>query len=142
MLDVESFVQQRYPRFFVDRPLLARPLVTALRLLFHEKEIRQFEASYPHLQGFDFVEQVLDYFDFSCRLRDRERQYIPTRGRVVIAANREPRHVGTSCFGKPRRWGRSSTRRASAVSCSWRTSTRFAACSHPRSRPKLRTNLN
>jgi putative hemolysin len=87
MLDVESFVQERYPRFFVDRPLLAKPLVTALRLLFHEKEIRQFETNYPHLKGFDFVEQVLDYFDFSCRLRNRERQYIPPRGRVVIAAN-------------------------------------------------------
>lgn len=87
MLDVESFVQERYPRFLAERPLLAKPLITALRLLFHEKEIRQFAASYPHLKGIDFVEQVLDYFDFSCRLRDRERQYIPTRGRVVIVAN-------------------------------------------------------
>jgi len=87
MLDVEHFVQERYPRLLLDRPLLAKPLLTALRLLFHEKEIRQFGANYPHVKGFDFVEQVLDYFDFSYRLRDRERHYIPPRGRVVIVAN-------------------------------------------------------
>jgi putative hemolysin len=87
MLDVEHFVQARYPQLLVTRPLLAKPLLTALRLLFHEKEIRQFGANYPHLQGFDFVEQVLEYFDFSYRLRDRERHHIPARGRLVIAAN-------------------------------------------------------
>lgn len=87
MLDVEHFVQERYPQLLLRRPLLAKPLLTALRLLFHEKEIRQFGANYPHLKGFDFVEQVLDYFDFSYRLRDRERHRIPARGRIVIAAN-------------------------------------------------------
>lgn len=87
MLDVEHFVQERYPQLLVKRPLLARPLLTMLRLLFHEKEMRQFGANYPHIKGFDFVEQVLDYFDFSYRLRDRERHYIPPRGRVVIVAN-------------------------------------------------------
>lgn len=87
MLDVEHFVQARYPQLLVERPLLAKSLLTALRLLFHEKEIRQFGANYPHLQGFDFVEQVLEYFDFSYRVRDRERHHIPARGRLVIAAN-------------------------------------------------------
>lgn len=87
MLDVEHFVQARYPQLLLQRPLLTKPLLTALRLLFHEKEIRQFGANYPHLKGFDFVEQVLDYFDFSYRLRDRERHRIPARGRIVIAAN-------------------------------------------------------
>ena len=87
MLDVEHFVQERYPQLLLDRPLLAKPLLTALRLLFHEKEIRQFGANYPHVTGFDFVEQVLDYFDFSYRLRDRERHHIPAHGRVVIVAN-------------------------------------------------------
>ncbi len=87
MLDVEHFVQAHYPQLLLRRPLLAKPLLTALRLLFHEKEIRQFGAHYPYLKGFDFVEQVLEYFDFSYRLRDRERHRIPARGRIVIAAN-------------------------------------------------------
>lgn len=87
MLDVEHFIQERYPQFLTKPPLLRKPLLGALRRLFHERELQQFEASYPHLKGFDFVEQVLDYFDFSYRLRDRESRRIPTRGKIVIVAN-------------------------------------------------------
>lgn len=87
MLNVETLVQERYPRLWRDRPLLARPLVTALRLLFHEKELQQFEAASPHLRGFDFVEQVLAYFDFTYRVRDSEWERIPAQGKVVIVAN-------------------------------------------------------
>ncbi len=87
MLNVETFVQQRYPDLWLERPLLARPLVTALRLLFHEKELHQFEAASPRLEGFDFVEQILAYFDFTYRVRDSEWERIPPRGKVVIVAN-------------------------------------------------------
>ncbi len=87
MLNVENFLQERYPTFWEKRPLLARPLAKILRLLFHEKEFHQFEETYPHLQGFDFVEQALDYFQFSYSTRDRERERIPVRGRVIIVAN-------------------------------------------------------
>lgn len=87
MLNVESFLQNRYPEFWQKRPLLARPLARILRLLFHEKEFQQFSTAYPHLKGFDFVEQVLDYFQFSYAVRDTERERIPPRGRVVIVAN-------------------------------------------------------
>lgn len=87
MLNVEILVQERFPRLWHERPLLARPLVTALRLLFHEKELQQLEATSPHLRGFDFVEQVLAYFDFTYRVRDTEWERIPAQGRVVIVAN-------------------------------------------------------
>ena len=87
MLDVETFIHERYPRFCAERPLLAKPVVSALRMLFHEKELQQFEHHYPHVKGFDFVEQVLDYFNFSYRLQDRESQRIPAQGKVVIIAN-------------------------------------------------------
>ncbi len=87
MLNVETFLQDRYPDFWEKRPFLARPLARVLRLLFHEKEFQQFSASYPYLKGFDFVEQVLDYFQFSYSVRDNERERIPPRGRVVIVAN-------------------------------------------------------
>lgn len=87
MLDVELFLQERYPHFFHTAPLLRKPLLGALRRLLCENELQHFEACHPHLEGFDFVEQVLDYFNFSYRLRDREIRCIPTRGRVVIVAN-------------------------------------------------------
>ena len=87
MLDVESLLQDRYPRWQVQQALIAKPLITALRLLLHEKELRQLEADSPHKKGFDFIEKVLDYFDFSYRLRDGEAQRIPSSGKVVIIAN-------------------------------------------------------
>lgn len=92
MLDVEHLIQERYPDFFTKSPLISKPFISklllgALRMLFHEKELQQFSSNYPHLKGFDFVEQVLDYFDFSYRLRDREWQRIPASGKVVIVAN-------------------------------------------------------
>lgn len=87
MLNIETFLQDRYPDFCQKRPLLAKPLTKVLRLLFHEREFQQFAATWPHLRGFDFVEQVLDYFQFSYATRDKERERIPSRGRVVIVAN-------------------------------------------------------
>lgn len=87
MLDVENYFQDRYPAFWEKQPLLAKPLTLALKLLFHEQEFRQLEEDSPHLSGFDFVERVLDYFEFSYRLRDREWERIPPKGKVVIVAN-------------------------------------------------------
>lgn len=87
MLDIENFVQQHYPQFVEKKPLLAKPLVKVLRLLFHEKDFQQFANNYPHLEGFDFVEQGLQFFDFSYTVRDNERERIPNKGRVVIIAN-------------------------------------------------------
>jgi len=87
VLNVESFIQDKYPGFYQRHPRLVRPLIRLLRMLFREKSFQQFEADYPHLEGFDFVEQVLDYFDFRYSVRDHERLRIPTQGRVVIIAN-------------------------------------------------------
>ena len=87
MIDVDNLVQQHCPKSVEDKPLIARPLTKVLRLLFHEKDFKQFEQDYPHLEGFDFVEQCLAHFDVSHRVRDTERERIPTAGRVIIIAN-------------------------------------------------------
>lgn len=87
MLNVENFIQDKYPGFYQRHPKLVRPLIRLLRMLFREQAFQQFEQDYPHLRGFDFVEQVLDYFDFRYTVRDDERHRIPNQGRVVIIAN-------------------------------------------------------
>ena len=87
MLNVDQFLTTRFPDFCHNKPNAARTLAKVLKVLFHEREFRQFETLYPHVEGFDFVDQVLEYFDFAYRVRDRERERIPARGRVVIIAN-------------------------------------------------------
>src|SRR5690606_7392126 len=67
--------------------LLRRPAQSILRFLFHEQQFQQFERDYPHLQGFDFIDAALDYFDFSHSVSPRERERIPVSGRLVIMAN-------------------------------------------------------
>lgn len=62
-------------------------LISMLRRLFYENDFQQFAARYPHLQGLDFVEQVLSYFDFACDVADNELEHIPSHGPVILVAN-------------------------------------------------------
>ncbi len=87
MLNVDAIIEQRFPHILQQPPLFRRPLLAALKMLFHEREQRIFQQRYPHLHGIDFVDQLLDYFDFSYTVRHQETEHIPTHGRVVIIAN-------------------------------------------------------
>ena len=87
MLDVDSFLLDNYPNFCARRPRLYKRLTQLLRLLFNERQFKYFESQYPHLKGFEFAEQVLEFFDFSFTVRETEREKIPRQGRVVIVAN-------------------------------------------------------
>lgn len=87
MISVENVVTSRFPDFSQRNPAVYKTVVAILRFLFREVEFRRFAERYPHLTGFDFVEQALDHFDFGVTVSDRERERIPAWGRVVIVAN-------------------------------------------------------
>jgi len=87
MISVEHVVAARFPDFQLRNPAIYKTVVAVLRYLFRESEFRRFAERYPHLTGFDFVEQALDHFDFGVTVSDRERERIPAWGRVVIVAN-------------------------------------------------------
>ncbi|MEM6773458.1 MAG: GNAT family N-acyltransferase [Pseudomonadota bacterium] len=87
MLDVQHTLEARYPDFFDRHRRTAQTLSRFLGFLFYESRFQKFAEDYPHLQGYDFVDQVLRYFDFTLRLTESERARIPASGRVVISAN-------------------------------------------------------
>nr|MBP9035802.1 GNAT family N-acetyltransferase [Pseudomonadales bacterium] len=87
MFTVENLICSRWPGFAQQHRWLRSPLLAVLRLLFHESRFRQFAEDYPHLRGMDFVDQVLEYFDFSYAVRSNERERIPAHGAVVIVSN-------------------------------------------------------
>ncbi len=87
MLDIQAVLESHYPDLARRHRRTTRTLGRFLSLLFHQSRFQQFEKDYPHLEGFDFVEETLRYFDFNLRLREGERARIPASGRVVIAAN-------------------------------------------------------
>ncbi|MDP2716364.1 lysophospholipid acyltransferase family protein [Rheinheimera sp.] len=86
MISVDQVLSQNLPQL-TNKPWLYRPVKGALRRLLHEQDFIDFAARYPHLQGLEFVEQVLDYFNFRYSVRDNEVERIPASGRVVIIAN-------------------------------------------------------
>lgn len=50
-----------------------------LRRLLCEHDLQQFASHYPHLQGLDFVEQLLSYFDFACDVAEPDLEHITTQ---------------------------------------------------------------
>ncbi len=58
-----------------------------LKKLLHQDEINNFIIKNRHLEGFEFNDAVLDYFDFSFQISNRDRERIPDQGRVIIVAN-------------------------------------------------------
>lgn len=87
MLNIEQAVQQKFPRFQHTSPWIKKPTLGFLRKITHEQEVNHFLEQHQDLRGFDFIDQVLDYFNFSYSISHRDRANIPASGRVVIVAN-------------------------------------------------------
>ncbi|MCF8474847.1 MAG: lysophospholipid acyltransferase family protein [Emcibacter sp.] len=57
------------------------------RFMVREKDFYDFSQKYPYAQGLDFIDLVMDYFDFDVTIAEQERARIPAKGRVIIVAN-------------------------------------------------------
>lgn len=86
MFTVDQVLDEHYPAL-KERRLLAPCVRFFLKRMLHEQAFTDFAAQYPHLYGIEFIEQALDYFDFSYSVSDRERENIPSGGKVIIVAN-------------------------------------------------------
>ena len=79
MFTVDDVLNKHYPQV-ANKPWLFKSLSFVLRHLLHEREIREFGEDFPHLQGIEFIEQVLEYFNFSYSTRGlRERTHTESR---------------------------------------------------------------
>lgn len=70
-----------------SRPWLKKPSLGLLRKLSHEQEINRFLDKYQGLKGFDFVDQVLEHYNYSYGVSQRYRANISATGRSAIVAN-------------------------------------------------------
>ncbi|PHS31447.1 MAG: GNAT family N-acetyltransferase [Methylophaga sp.] len=87
MLNIEKAIQEKFPRFEQRSPWIKKPTLSLVRKISHEEEINQFLEEHQDLEGFDFIDQVLEHFNFSYAITHRDRKNIPATGRVVIVAN-------------------------------------------------------
>jgi putative hemolysin len=86
MIQVEAMLQQKLPHL-QQHPWLHKPTVALLRSVLCERQIGAFAAQYPQLHGLEFVEHVLDFFNFTYTARDAEKDNIASQGRLIIVAN-------------------------------------------------------
>ena len=85
MINIEKTLSRKHPDF--EKKAGAKLFVKLLKRLLHEDEINQFIQTHQHLKGFAFLEHVLDHFNFSYQINNRDFNNIPAEGRLIIVAN-------------------------------------------------------
>jgi putative hemolysin len=87
MLNIEQSITNKFPGFTQQAPIVRNSTLSILRKLTHEKEINAFLREHEGNRGIDFIDRIFEYFNFSYSISQRERNNIPSQGRVIIIAN-------------------------------------------------------
>jgi len=87
VIQVEQLIANKSPQFFDKSPLITRPTLSVLKRLFHEDEVNHFLDNNKDCAGFEFIDRVLDHFNFTYQVGQVDRRNIPASGRVLIIAN-------------------------------------------------------
>ena len=87
MLQLEQVLESRFPEFAPRPEILARPMLALMKRIAREDDANAFLAQCEGLEGFEFVDRMLEWFNFSYKVVGREIENIPAEGRVVIVAN-------------------------------------------------------
>jgi len=86
MFTVDKVISNHYPKLRKYKPVYSTAH-SFLRWLLQEEVFIAFGKQYPHVNGIEFVEQVLNFFNFSFTSSNTDRENIPVSGRVMIIAN-------------------------------------------------------
>ena len=87
MIDIQKEIEKKFPNMNKKDNFLKKSLFKIAKKIVHEDSINQFLTQNSHLKGFEFVDAVLDYFDFDYTVSSTDLQNIPSSGKVVIIAN-------------------------------------------------------
>lgn len=87
MVDVEKTLSLKYPSIVYYPSMVRNFVVYLLKKLLHQEEINDFLTHGEAYKGFDFVEAVLEYFNFGYTVSNKDKANIPSSGRVIIIAN-------------------------------------------------------
>jgi len=87
MIDVQKEIVKKFPNIENNPSLLKKSLLKIAKKMVHENSINDFLHKHSHQKGFEFVDAVLDYFDFDYTVSSNDIENIPSSGKVVIIAN-------------------------------------------------------
>jgi len=85
LLNIEQTINDNFPD--LKKKPGSKLVFKMLKKLLHEQEINDFISSHQHLQGFTFLDKILDYFNFSYQYNAKQLTNIPSEGKVLIIAN-------------------------------------------------------
>ena len=87
-IDLKKIIETKQKNLFknVPQPIVSL-IVRFLQRLMHIKEINEILARGKDKKGFEFIEEVFEYLDFSFLLSGKDRRKIPAEGRLVIVSN-------------------------------------------------------
>ena len=87
MIDIQKEIERKFPSTSEKPGLFKKSLFKIAKKLIHQDAINEFLKENSHLKGLEFVDSVLDYFDFDYTVSSSDIQNIPSSGKVVIIAN-------------------------------------------------------
>jgi len=87
MVDVEKEIKKKFPKVDLESSFINKSLIKIAKKVVHEESINDFLKNNAHKKGFEFVDAVLDNFDFDYTVSSNDMQNIPSSGKVVIIAN-------------------------------------------------------
>lgn len=87
MIDVQKEIEKKFPKIAKKPNFLNKSLIKIAKKVVHENSINKFLEKNSHTKGFEFVDAVLDYFNFDYTVSSNDLQNIPSSGKVVIIAN-------------------------------------------------------
>ena len=87
MVDVQKEIENKFPNINKNDSFIKKSLFKIAKKIVHEDSINKFLSENSHLKGLEFVDAVLDYFDFDYTVSSNDLQNIPAFGKVVIIAN-------------------------------------------------------
>lgn len=87
MFQLENVIEAKFPEFRSRGGALARPALAFLKTVLREADVNAFLRDAEGLEGMEFIDRILEHFNFSYSVVAREVENIPAEGRVVIVAN-------------------------------------------------------
>lgn len=87
MINIEQAVIRKFPRFATQHPLIRKPTLSFLKKMIYQDKVNAFLEKNRALKGFEFIDAVFEYFNFSYAVSARDRANIPAEGRLIIIAN-------------------------------------------------------
>ncbi len=87
MVNTQKTISLKFPAVANLPIIIKKPMFAVAKKLVYENEINSFLKSHTYMGPFEFIDTVLDYFDFSYKFSSNQIENIPPSGRVIIIAN-------------------------------------------------------